>query len=105
MRKPRLSGAQVVYQRAKGRCFREFRGQGELVQICLEAVKDATDLVVTGKASYFTDAAAEVARVCEQSKDYSQRIACATGAAEVLLKSKGVTANLEGRRKRRRRGK
>lgn len=98
MRKRRLSGANLVEQRARGRCYRDFRGRGELVEICLEAVKDATDLVRQGRAAYFTDAAARVAEICEKSKDLDQRIACATGAGEVALKSKGATANLEGAR-------
>ena len=97
----RLSGALVVIQRAKGRCFREFRGRPPLIETCLEAVKDTTDLVATGKVQYFSDAAAEISKGCSK-RPLNDQIACITGTTEVLLVSKNVTASLEGRRKRRR---
>lgn len=99
-KRSRLSGAIIVTQRAKGRCFREFRGRAPMIETCLEAVKEATDLVATGKAHYFSDAVRTVSEGCAK-RPMNDQIACVTGATEVLLVSKGVTASLDGRRKKR----
>lgn len=101
-KRERLAGALVVLQRAKGRCFREFRGRPPLIEMCLEAVKDTTDLVATGKEQYFSDAVRSVSEGCAK-RPLNDQIACITGTTEVLLTSKNVTASLEGRRRRKRR--
>jgi hypothetical protein len=100
-RKGRLSGAVKVNQWAKGACFKEFRGRAPLIETCVEAVKETTDLVATGKALYFSDAVDQVTKGC-MKRPLNDQMACLTGATEVLLRSKGVTANLEGKKKRRR---
>lgn len=97
----RLAGAIKVAQWSKGVCFREFRGRPNLIETCTEAVKEATDLVGTGKELYFSDAVAKVSEGCAK-RPLNDQIACVTGAAEVLLRSKGQTASLEGRKRRRR---
>jgi hypothetical protein len=96
-KKSKLSGAIRVAQWSKGVCFKEFRGRAPLIEICMEAVKDATDLVATGKALYFSDAVDQVSKGCVKMP-FNNQVACITGATEVLLRSKNQTASLEGRK-------
>lgn len=93
----RLSGAIKVNQWAKGVCFKEFRGRAPMIETCLEAVKEATDLVATGKALYFSDAVDQVSKGC-MKRPMNDQVPCITGATEVLLRSKGQTASLDGRK-------
>lgn len=67
-----------------------------MIEICLEAVKEATDLVGTGKALYFSDAVDQVSKDCMKRPPRDQ-VPCITGATEVLLRSKNQTASLEGK--------
>lgn len=97
----KLSGAMTVLHRAKGRCFRDFRGHVPLIEICLEAIKDSTDLVLKGKVPFFSDAAKEVLKGCV-NRPLNHQVACITGATEVLLKSRNVPGSLAGRKRRRR---
>ena len=101
-KKSRLSGAMKVVEWAKGRCFRDFRGRAPLIETCLRAVKDTTDLVVGGKADYFSDAVDMNSKACMKIKNLNEQTACLIGTTEVLLKSKGQTASLEGKKRRRR---
>jgi hypothetical protein len=88
---------------AQGRCFRDFRGRAPLIETCVRAVKETTGLVVAGKAMYFSDAVDMNAKNCLKIKNLNEQTACLVGTTEVLLKSKGQTASLEGKKKRRRR--
>lgn len=97
-KKRRLSGAIKVEQWSKGGCFREFRGRPNLIETCLEAIKNTTGLVVSGKADYFSDAVAMASKDCMKMSGNDQ-MACLAGVTEVMLRSKGQTASLEGRYK------
>lgn len=91
-----------VEQWAKQKCFRDFRGRAPLIETCVQAVKDTTSLVIEGKAQYFSDAVDMNAKSCLKVRNLNEQTACLLGTTEVLLRSKGTTASLEGRRKRRR---
>lgn len=99
----RLAGAIKVEQWAKGRCFRDFRGRAPLIETCVQAVKDTTGLIVSGKVMYFSEAADQNAKRCLNIRNLNEQTACITGTTEVLLRSKGQTASMDGRKKRRRR--
>lgn len=101
-RKRRLSGALKVGEWSKGKCFREFRGRGGLIDTCLRAVKDTTALVIGGKADYWSDAVNKASADCMKVKNLNEQMACITGVTEVLLRSKGQTASMDGRKRRRR---
>ena len=96
-RKDRLSGAIKVEQWAKGRCFKDFRGRAPLIDTCVQAVKDTTGLIVAGKAMYFSDAVDQNAKACLRIRNLNEQTACLTGTTEVLLRSKGQTASLDGK--------
>jgi hypothetical protein len=98
----KLAGAMKLRQWAKPRCFREFRGRGRDIETCIEAVDDALDRVSTGRSLYFSEAVDETVKACSK-RPMDDQIPCITGATEVLLKSKGVTASLDGRKRKKRR--
>lgn len=103
LRRRRLSGTFKVNEWSKGKCFREFRGRGGLIETCLHAVKNTTDLIVNGKAEYYSDAVNIASKDCMKIKNLNEQMACITGVTEVLLRSKGQTASLEGKKRKRRR--
>lgn len=95
----RLAGALKVDERAKPRCFRDFRGRGPLIETCLDSIKRTTSLVVeTGMP--WRDAVDRVSRDCMKIKALNDQTACITGATEVLMKSVGYPQSLEGRKRR-----
>lgn len=100
-RRRSLAGIQMVENRAKPRCFREFK-RGDLLETCLESTKKATGLVYEFNIPY-KQAVEKVATDCTKIKDVNTQVACITGATEVLMKSTGMPQTLDGRRRRRRR--
>lgn len=91
----RLSGAQVVELRSKPKCFKEFRGRPELIETCLDAVRETVGVVVIG--SDWRNAVDVISSKCMKTKDMNQQTACITGTTEVLIKSAGVPPTLQGR--------
>jgi len=94
-----LAGARIVEVRAKPKCFREFRGRPELIETCIEAVRETAGVMVLG--SDWRNAVDVVSNKCMKTKDLNQQTACITGATEVLIRSVDLPATLEGRRRRR----
>jgi hypothetical protein len=93
----RLSGAQVVELRSKPKCFKEFRGRPDLIETCLEAVRETVGVVVIG--SDWRNAVDVISNKCMKSTNIHQQTACITGATEVLIKSAGVPSTLQGRKR------
>lgn len=113
-RRSRLSGALKVKTWASQACVKAFGGRkserygrrggyGDQIEACIKAVNGTTDLIVGGKADYFSDAVEIQSKECLKIRDQAEQIACITGATEVLLRSKGQTASLDGRKRKRRR--
>lgn len=110
----KLSGALKVRQWAIQGCVRQYGGRksekygrrggyGDQIEACVKAVDGVVTAISEGKALYFSDAVDQVSKGCLKIRDSAEQTACITGATEVLLRSKGTTASLEGRRKRKRR--
>lgn len=114
MPKGKLSGALKMRQWAIQGCVRQYAGRksqkfgrrggyGDQLETCTKAVDEVVEVMASGKAMYFSEAVDIVAKRCTAMRDVDQQTACLTGATEALLKSKGQTASLDGRRKKRRR--
>jgi hypothetical protein len=93
-----LAGARIVEVRAKPKCFREFRGRPELIETCIESVRETAGVMVIG--SDWRNAVDVVSNKCLKIKDLNQQTACITGTTEVLIRSADLPATLEGRRRR-----